>query len=145
MYVDTPIQVRYAETDMMGVVYHANYLLYFEDGRLEFLKALDFDYNKEVEEAGYMSPIHSIDIQYGAPLHYGEPGFVRTTISKNAPMKTVYHQRVYREGDDPEVDRPLVDAHVTVCVVERDNFRPVNIKKAFPELYAKYAEVVEEG
>lgn len=144
MHVDTPIQVRYAETDMMGVVYHANYLLYFEDGRLEFLNALDFDYYKEVEGAGYMSPIHSVDIQYGAPLHYGEPGFVRTTISKSAPMKTVYHQRVYHEGDDPAVDRPLVDAHVTVCVVERDNFKPVNIKKAFPELYAKYADAVEE-
>lgn len=143
MYVDTPIQVRYAETDMMGVVYHANYLLYFEDSRLEFLKALDFDYNKEVEQAGYMSPIHSVEIRYGAPLHYGEAGFVRTTISKSAPMKTVYHQRVYRADDDPEVDQPLVEGYVTVCVVDRESFKPVNIKREFPELYAKYAAVIE--
>ena len=145
MHVDTPIQVRYAETDMMGVVYHANYLLYFEDSRLEFLNALDFSYNDEVEKAGYMSPIFSADIKYNAPLRYGEGGFVRTTIAKNAPMKTVYHQRVFRDGDDPDHDRPLVEGYMTLCVVERDTFKPVNMKKAFPELYAKYAEVVEEA
>ena len=144
MHVDTPIQVRYGETDMMGVVYHANYLLYFEDGRLDFLKALDFDYNEEVEQAGYTSPIFAIDIKYGSPLHYGEPGFVRTTIAKNAPMKTIYRQRVFREGDDPDVDSPLVEGYVTLCVVDRETFRPVNIKKSFPELYAKYSESLEE-
>lgn len=144
MHVDTPIQVRYGETDMMGVVYHANYLLYFEDGRLDYLKALDFSYSEEVEDAGYMSPILAVDIKYGAPLHYGEAGFVRTTVSKNSPMKTYYRHRVYREGDDPASATPLVEAHVTVCVVERDTFRPVNIKKAFPDLYAKYAAAVEE-
>ena len=143
MHTDTPITVRYGETDMMGVVYHANYLLYFEDARIDFLRALDFSYAEQIEGAGFMSPIHAVEIQYKSPLHYGEEGFVRTTIAKNLPMRTVYHHRVYRAGMNPETEPPLVDAHVTVCVVERDTFKPVNLKRTFPELYARYAEVVE--
>ncbi len=143
MHVDTPIKVRYGETDMMGVVYHANYLLYFEDARIDFLDALDFSYSEQIEGASFMSPIHAVEIQYKSPLRYGEEGFVRTTIAKNLPMRTVYHQRVYRAGSDPETEHPLVDALVTVCVVDRETFKPVNLKKAFAELYAKYDEVAE--
>ena len=143
MHVHTPIKVRYGETDMMGVVYHANYLLYFEDARLEYLNALDFSYSEEVEGAGYMSPILEVDIKYKSPLHYGEEGFVRTSVVKNQPMRTVYHQQVFKAGDDPEADAPLVDAIVTLCVVERSSFKPVNIKKTFPALYERYASALE--
>ena len=58
MHRHTPITVRYGETDMMGVVYHANYLLYFEDARVDFLNALGFSYNERLEAAGYISPIY---------------------------------------------------------------------------------------
>ena len=51
MRVCTPITIRYAETDMMGVVYHANYLLYFEDARTAFLEAIGYPYAR-IEEAG---------------------------------------------------------------------------------------------
>ncbi len=143
MFVDAPIKVRYGETDMMGVVYHANYLLYFEDARIAFLDALGFSYSQRIEEAGYMSPIRSVEIQYHQPLRYGETGFVRTSIAKNLPLRTVYRQQVFREGSNPKVDKPLVDALVTVCVVERATFKPVNLKRTFPDLFAKYAEAQE--
>lgn len=142
MFTETPIKVRYGETDMMGVVYHANYLLYFEDARLDFLEALDFCYAERIEEAGYMSPILAVDVRYNSPLRYGEQGFVRTSVCESKPMKTVYHQQVYRAGEG-DAARPLVDAYVTVCVVERESFKPVNIKRAFPGLYQAYAEVLE--
>ena len=154
MHVHTPIKVRYGETDMMGVVYHANYLLYFEDARIDFLDALGFSYAERIEGAGYMSPIHDIEIHYKAPLRYGEAGVVRTSVAKNLPMRTVYRQQVYRaEGTaaaschEPHLREgatPLVDALVTVCVVERDTFKPVSLRRTFPDLYAKYAEIVEE-
>ena len=171
MHRHTPIKVRYGETDMMGVVYHANYLLYFEDARIDFLDALDFSYAERIEGAGYMSPIHDIEIHYKAPLRYGEAGVVRTSIAKNLPMRTVYRQQVYRAEDvledetadgiagDPNAEgaaalgrrapqlregaTPLVDALVTVCVVERDTFKPVSLRRTFPDLYAKYEDIVE--
>lgn len=144
MHTDTPIMVRYGETDMMGVVYHANYLLYFEDARLDFLEALDFSYSKRIEQAGYMSPIHAVEIRYHHPMRYGEEGFVRTSVVKSQPMKTVYHQQVFlADGSDGE--KPLVDAYITVCVVERESFKPVNIKRTFPDLYRAYEEAIEES
>ena len=173
MHRHTPIKVRYGETDMMGVVYHANYLLYFEDARIDFLDALGFSYAERIEGAGYMSPIHDIEIHYKAPLRYGEAGVVRTSIAKNLPMRTVYRQQVYRAEDvlegeaadevagDPNAEgaaalgrrepqlregaTPLVDALVTVCVVERDTFKPVSLRHTFPDLYAKYEDIVEEA
>lgn len=143
MHVDTPITVRYGETDMMGVVYHANYLLYFEDARVDFLKRIGFSYNERLEKLGYMSPIVACEIKYNAPLAYGEEGFVRTTIAKTTAMKTVYHQRVFRAGDDPATVRPLVEAFLTLCIVERDTFKPVSIKKTVPDLYEKYVAYSE--
>lgn len=156
MHVHTPITVRYGETDMMGVVYHANYLLYFEDARIDYLNAADFSYNERIEQAGYMSPIYHIDITYKAPLRYGEAGFVRTSVAKNLPMRTVYRQQVFRAEDAAGTDEagepllregatPLVDALVTVCVVERETFKPVSLKRTFPDLFEKYEKLVEEA
>ncbi len=143
MQVRTPIKVRYGETDMMGVVYHSNYLLYFEDARTDFLEKIDFPYAK-VEQAGYMCPIRNVEIDYRAPLRYGEDAFVETSIAKNAPTKTVYAHRVFREGMDPEHDKPLVTALITCCMVERDTFKPVSIKRVMPELYALYNDILEQ-
>ena len=142
MQVRTPITVRYGETDMMGVVYHANYLLYFEDARVDYVEAVAMPYS-EIEEAGYMCPIYAVDMAYGTPLRYGEKAFVVTTVSHMRPTRIVYHQRVFREDMDPEVDKPLVDAYITACMVERENFRPVSFKRELPELYAKYQEAME--
>ena len=130
MFVDTPITVRYADTDMMGVVYHGNYLLYFEDGRVDYLQKNGFSYTA-VEDAGY-----------GAPLRYGERGFVRTSVEAVHATRTVYRQQVFREGDDPETARPLVDGLVTVCLVDKETFQPVSQKRALPELYSYYQQEV---
>ena len=62
---------------MMGVVYHANYLLYFEDARTAFLEALGYPYAR-IEEAGLMSPVTHMECDYREPLRYGEGAVVRT-------------------------------------------------------------------
>lgn len=143
MKVTTPIRVRYAETDMMGVVYHANYLLYFEDARTDFLVKAGCPYDS-IEDAGYMCPVLSLDLHYGEPLRYGEEAFVVTSVVSNRPTKTVYYQELYREGATPGADKPLVWGHVTACTVERETFRPVSIKRVLPDLYAAYERIVEE-
>lgn len=142
MKLTTPIKVRYGETDMMGIVYHANYLLYFEDARTDFLERIGFPYAK-IEEAGYMCPIRNVEISYGAPLHYGEGAFIETSVVKNAATKTVYVHSVFREGMDPEHDKPLATALITCCMVERETFKPVSIKRVVPELFALYNDILE--
>lgn len=142
MVGESRIRVRYAETDKMGVVYHANYLLYFEVARTEFLEKLGQPYDA-LEAAGYMSPVVDVQISYGETLTYGDVAVVRTRVVKLTPVKTVYAYEVYKEGQTPGVDRPCCTGRSTHCLVEADTFRPVSQKRVAPELYAAYQAAVE--
>lgn len=142
MKVNTPITIRYAETDKMGVVYHANYLLYFEDARTHFLEELGYPY-KKIEDAGYISPVVSVDIHYGTPLRYGDVAIVKTWICESKPTKTTYAYEVYRQGDDPETARPLCTGTSLHCLVDAETFKPQSIKRVCPELYELYEKVCE--
>ncbi len=142
MVGETRIRVRYAETDKMGVVYHANYLLYFEEARTEFLENLGFPY-AIIEEAGYMSPVLDVQLSYGESLTYGDVAVVRTKVVKVTPVKTTYAYEVYKEGQTPGVDKPCVTGSSVHCLVRSDDFRPVSQKKAAPDLYEAYKEACE--
>lgn len=127
---------------MMGIVYHANYLLYFEDARTEFLKAVGCPYS-ELEEAGFLSPVVNVNITYGAPLTYGDTAIVQTRVIESRPTKTVYAYEVYKQGQRIGVDKPCCTATTTHCVVDAETFRPQSIKKVAPKLYERYREVME--
>ena len=142
MRVCTPITIRYAETDMMGIVYHANYLLYFEDARTAFLEAIGFPYER-IEKAGLVSPVVDLSVSFGEPLRYGDIATVRTRVVSSRPTKTVYAYEVFKQGQDPDTARPCCTGRSTHCLVDAETFKPVSVKRALPELYARYAEVIE--
>lgn len=142
MVFESRIKVRYAETDKMGVVYHANYLVWLEIARAEFLDNLGFPYER-MEEAGYMSPVVDVRLSYGAPLTYGDTAVVRTRVCALSPAKTEYAYEIYKEGQDPDADKPCCTARTSHCVVDAKTFRPVSQKRAIPELYAAYQGVLE--
>ena len=127
---------------MMGIVYHANYLLYFEDARTAFLEAIGFPY-KRIEEAGYLSPVVDFAVHYGEPLRYGDTAVVRTRVVSSRPTKTVYAYEVFRKGQNLDVDKPCCTGSSVHCLVDAQTFRPVSLKRSMPELYARYSEVVE--
>lgn len=79
--VETELRVRYAETDTMGVVYHGNYLVWFEVGRGEFFRAMGQDYG-EWEHRGYYLPVSEAHARYHAPARYGELVVVRTWVEQ---------------------------------------------------------------
>lgn len=142
MKVCTAIPVRYAETDKMAVVYHANYLLYFEDARTRFLEELGYPYAR-IEQAGYMSPVVSLEVHYGEPLRYGDVAIVRTWVSESRGTKTTYSYEVFKQGDDMEVAKPCVTGTSTHCLVDANTFKPVSIKRTLPELFDLYEQVCE--
>ncbi len=142
MRVCTSIAVRYGETDMMGVVYHANYLLYFEDARIDFLRTIGIPY-EEIEEEGFVSPVVSLSIDYGEPLRYGDVAVVRTRIISSRPTKTTYAYEVFKEGQDIDVDAPCCTGRSVHCLVDKETFKPMSVKRDMPRLYARYAEVLE--
>lgn len=142
MINESRIPVRYAETDKMGVVYHANYLLYFEVARTDFLEKLGFPYDR-LEAEGLMSPVLDVHLSYGSPLTFGDVAIVRTRIIKVTPVKTTYAYEVYKEGQTPGVDKPCCTGTSLHCLVNSADFKPVSQKHAAPELYAAYKEACE--
>ena len=94
MISETTIEVRYAETDQMGVVYHANYLVWFEVARTDFLNAMGHSY-ASFEEQGILSPVLKAEIEYGNSLTYGDKIKVFTKVLEMTTVKIVYGYEIY--------------------------------------------------
>ena len=83
------IRVRYAETDQMGVVYHANHLVWFEVGRVEFMRQLGFSYRDMERDEGRFIAVAEATCRYRAPVFYDEEVIVRTRL--RSVRKSVVH------------------------------------------------------
>nr|WP_272491477.1 thioesterase family protein [Paenibacillus rhizolycopersici] len=128
------IEPKYSEFDMMGIIYHAHYLEWFELGRLQLSRNLGFDYVK-MEQAGYISPVHEMKVEYKRGIRYGETVLLKTRVIENSGVKTAYGYEVYNgEGT------LCVEGSSSHYVVRRENFKPVQFKKVFPEWYAALEE-----
>ena len=89
------IKVRYQETDAMGIVYHANYLSWFEVARIDLLDSVGCSY-KSLEEKGYLLPVLEINAKYLAPAGFDEELTVEATISEMPRVKIRIEYRVLR-------------------------------------------------
>jgi len=79
--VETTFRVRYAETDAMGVVYHTNYLIWFEVGRGEFMRQKGGNY-ADFEAQGFYLPVSEVDARFIAPARYGDLIIIRTWTAR---------------------------------------------------------------
>lgn len=90
---ETEFPVRYAETDAMGVVHHATYLVYFEEGRSQYMRDLNSDYAK-VEASGFQLPVTEASIRFVGSLRYGDKAKVRTWIEENRSRRVSFAYEV---------------------------------------------------
>jgi acyl-CoA thioester hydrolase len=79
--VETNVRVRYAETDAMGVVYHTNYLIWFEVGRGEYMRQKGGDY-ADFEAQGFNLPVSEVDARFIAPARYGDLVAIGTWVEE---------------------------------------------------------------
>jgi len=79
MFIDTSFHVRYAETDQMGIVHHSSYVVWMEEGRSTYMRAIGSDY-ADIERSGYFLTVSEIHVRYLAPAHYGERITVHTRL-----------------------------------------------------------------
>ena len=128
------VEIRYAETDMMGVVYHANYLIWCEIGRTQLVQDLGFSY-AQLEADGYMSPVLDFSIQYKQAMRYGQTATVRTWVEKHARLRTTYGYEILHE--DGTVAATATSEHI---LVKRENFRPVSLSKIDPAWNQAYID-----
>jgi len=96
-YVEIELRVRYAETDSMGVVYHANYLVWFEMGRSEYCRKQGFNY-RDLEAAGYYIVVAEASCKYRKPARYDEVIQVRTFLHALKSRSLCFRYQVLRKG-----------------------------------------------
>lgn len=131
------VQVMYADTDMMGVIYHGSYIKWLEVGRMQLIEDVGYDY-VAMEREGYYAPVYNIDVTYKKALKYGDRAFVRTWVVKNTGMRTDYgYEIINGEG---EVCTYGTTTHVIVKKVD-GTFKAVPFKKVFPEWFEKYEQI----
>jgi acyl-CoA thioester hydrolase len=94
----TTLRVRYAETDKMGVVYYANFLVWFEVARADLLRALGWTY-REMEAAGVSLPVIEAHCHYRRPARYDDEIEVRTEGQMLSPVKMKFTYTVVRRAD----------------------------------------------
>ena len=80
------IRVRYAETDRMGLLHHANYLVYFEQARTELLRSMGHTY-KDLEDGGYLLVLTKFEVRYRSPGRYDDLLTVRTTVERTTAVR----------------------------------------------------------
>ena len=127
------VRVRYAETDQMGVVYHANYLVWFEVGRVELMRSIGLEYKRLEADHGCMIAVVDVAARYRSPARYDDEIAVRTSIEalRGPVMKINYD--VVRVADETL----LCNGSTTHIVVGRDMLRrnlPEEYEKAFRNL-----------
>jgi acyl-CoA thioester hydrolase len=126
----TTLRVRYAETDQMGVVYYANYLVWFELGRVELLRQLGFDYKQmEVQDDCYI-PVVEATCRYRSPARYDDVVSIETEASLARGYLLKFRYRLRRAADET-----LLAEGETVHVVTGSDMK----RKLLP---MKYAEAI---
>lgn len=135
----TELTVRYAETDQMGIVHHSVYPIWYEAGRTDYIKMFGISYT-EMEAAGVMMPLINLTCHYGIPAKYEDVVVVETRATKLSAAKMVLYYEVKRKSDGVLLGSGTTEHGF----VDSKTFKPINVKKKLPELFAKIFEDIRE-
>ena len=137
-WVSTSFRVRYAETDQMGVVYYANYLVWFEIGRSEFCRRHGFEYRAMEHEDGLGIIVAEASCRYKASAHYDDEVVVRTCLRAARRRVLIFGYEIYRQPDNVL----LAEGETTHVIVNRDG-RPCTLPDKYRELFETGVELRE--
>lgn len=126
---ETRVRVRYAETDQMGVVYHSNHLIWFEIGRVEFMRQLGFSYRDIEREDGRYIAVAEVKCRYRAPVHYDEEVIIRTWLRhvRESVVQFGYELVLAENGKllaEGETTHIVTDANMKVASLPDKYLRP---------------------
>jgi conserved hypothetical protein TIGR00051 len=136
--IKTPIRVIYADTDAMGIVYHTNYIKWFEVGRNEYLRELGYPYSRLESEKLWL-PVANVECTYKAPARYDDILEITAWMSelKAASLTMSYEIRKQETGE-------LLVWGSTRHAITDDLMKPVRFNSYNPELYQLVTQAMEE-
>ena len=117
------IRVRYGETDQMGVVYHGNYALYLEMGRIEWLRKFGISY-KDMEDDGVMLPVVSLSLNYKKSAGYDDVINVKTQLKNMPSAKIEFEYEITNENGEI-----LTTATTVLVFIDAQTKRPIRAPK----------------
>jgi acyl-CoA thioester hydrolase len=147
-----PLRVRYQETDRMGVVFHGNYVTWFEVGRTEWIRALGISY-RQLEEQGLLLPVVDLNIRYGRPAKYDDTIMVYTRLKEMSRIRMTFYTMVTylsEEAQDQWISSPwvkeplgekLVEGETTLAWVNSD-WRPTRFDREQPEIWSMLQKLI---
>jgi acyl-CoA thioester hydrolase len=133
---ETRVRVRYAETDQMGVVYHANYFVWFEIGRVEMLRQLGFSYRDMEKNDGCFIAVADARCRYKAPARYDEEIVVRTHL-KNVRESVIHFGYELVRAKDGIVLAEGETTHVVTTAEMKKAILPEKYMTVFREAIGK--------
>jgi len=128
---ETRLRVRYAETDQMGVVYHANYLVWMEVGRVAYCRACGFEYKQMELQDGVFLAVAEAHCRYASPARFDEEVLVRTWVAEVNPrmVRFAYDMRLAGDG------RKLATGETKHIFLGRD-LRPCRLPEKYRDSFA---------
>ena len=126
------IDVRYYETDQMGIVHHSNYIRYFECGRTDMLKQLGLPLEK-IEEAGVMMPVVAVECKYKMPAKLGDVLRIVTSVDELPRAKMVIRSHIYNPAGDL-----CCEGAVTIGFIDSNTRRPIRCPESFVSVFVEH-------
>jgi acyl-CoA thioester hydrolase len=131
MRSELTVDVRYYETDQMGIVHHSNYIRYFECGRVDLFSQLGFPV-PVIEAMGVMLPVVSVECRYKTPAKLGDKLRVVSVVESVPMAKMRIKNEIYNQDDVL-----LVEGAVTLGFIDSETRRPVRCPKVLVEVIEK--------
>ena len=128
------IRIMFADTDCMGIVYHTNYIKFFEIGRTEYLRSIGHPYSA-LEKEGVWFPVSSVACEYKSPAKYDDLLTVVTWLEELKGATMVLAYEIYRK----ETDELLAKGTTTHPITDPD-LKPIRLRSVNPKLYEKLKE-----
>ncbi|MEW5921648.1 MAG: thioesterase family protein [Bacillota bacterium] len=136
--VETFLRVRYKDTDQMGLVYYANYFVWFEVGRAEFLRSLGMSY-KSLEQSEIFLPVIEAYCEYKYPARYDDELRVVTTLKMLQEVRLGFHYDIFKVDKVDNEDILLVSGETMHAFVNKKG-RPLVLRKQNPFLWRMLKE-----
>lgn len=128
----------YYETDRMDVIHHSNYIRWFEEARIDFMQKAGYSY-KKVEDLGIVSPVLYVDCKYISPVRFGDTVDIYVELCAFSGTRMEFSYKI----EDKATGELRVTGHSGHCFVD-DKFRPLSVKKSYPDIYEIYRNVLTD-
>jgi acyl-CoA thioester hydrolase len=138
---ETRLRVRYAETDQMGVVYHSNFIVWFEVGRVEMMRQIGFTYNEMEQEEGNHLAVADVRCRYKSPARYDDLILIRTRLLNVRDSLIHFAYEILRDHDGTL----LAEGESVHLVLDHDFKRTRLSQKYLPAFLKAAGKAVDSG